>query len=392
MINTTRKRTKLELGGDAAFVLVIIAAYGVIFASGVLAYPISLLVIVLGLVFIAVGLFGWRHLIARPTALGKALYFFVQISLGAAIQYLCDGNAWLLFLPMAAHAVAIFPVGWSIFVCSLIFATLMMPFILYSSIRVLLSVGFNMIAALFFVFIFTRVAMNEEKARAEAERLATELEQANRKLREYAVKAEDLAVSKERTRMAREIHDGLGHHLTAINMQIKAALAVLDDNRESARGLLEKSQGLAQDALVEVRRSVAALRDDPAMDKPLSESLRDLLDDVRGSGIVAELTVVGKAVALPDWLNFALYRIAQEGLTNMRKHALASRVDLTLDYSEPGWVRLALGDNGVGSANTEGGFGLLGIRERVQLLNGRLDIQTDVGKGFCIDVAIPFGE
>jgi signal transduction histidine kinase len=84
-----------------------------------------------------------------------------------------------------------------------------------------------------------------------------------------------------------------------------------------------------------------------------------------------------------------LFRAAQEGLTNVRKHARASQVMLTLDYEAPGRVVLTVQDNGIGAAQAEGGFGLLGLRERVQLLGGDIHIDTAPGRGLSLSVAVP---
>ncbi len=112
---------------------------------------------------------------------------------------------------------------------------------------------------------------------------------------------------------------------------------------------------------------------------------------MRNTGIVTELEVAGEQQSLEKKVALALYRIAQEGLTNVRKHAHASRVDVLLDFSPSAEVRLEIKDNGVGATEITAtdGFGLVGIRERVHLLNGKLDIHTSMGKGFCLQVAVP---
>jgi signal transduction histidine kinase len=251
--------------------------------------------------------------------------------------------------------------------------------------------GLSILAAMIFVAVFTQIAVSEGKARAEVERLASELEESNRKQREYAAQVETLATVQERNRLAREIHDSLGHYLTAINMQIKAAQAVVEQDRTRALDALEKAQSLAQEALADVRRSVATLRAEPELDRPLPEALNSLLEECRSAGIVSEFTIAGECIPLSPQIDLALYRSAQEGLTNVRKHALASRVDLSLKYL-PTAVRLTVQDNGVGSANTEAQvdrFGLFGVRERIQLLGGKVDVQTNPGEGFKLVIEIP---
>ena len=116
--------------------------------------------------------------------------------------------------------------------------------------------------------------------------------------------------------------------------------------------------------------------------------LASLVTETQSNGIIAEFNVSGEPQALEDKVSLALYRVAQEGLTNVRRHARASRVDVLLDFKPTG-VRLKVKDNGVGAAETAGGFGLLGIRERMQLLGGKVEIRTGPGTGFCLSASVP---
>jgi signal transduction histidine kinase len=136
---------------------------------------------------------------------------------------------------------------------------------------------------------------------------------------------------------------------------------------------------------------VATLRESPISNRSLSEAIASLVKESQSSGIVTEFEVTGEPLALEDKVALALYRVVQEGLTNVRRHARASRVDVLLDY-QPGEVRLEVKDNGVGAAETARGFGLLGIRERMQLLGGTLEIHTGAGKGFCLIATVPMAD
>jgi signal transduction histidine kinase len=120
----------------------------------------------------------------------------------------------------------------------------------------------------------------------------------------------------------------------------------------------------------------------------LHEAIASLVEEVQSAGLVTEFKVAGEPQALSHKVALALYRTAQEGLTNVRRHARASRVDVLLDF-QPGEVRLEVKDNGVGAIQTTGGFGLLGVRERMKLLGGRVEIRTDAGKGFCLTASVP---
>jgi signal transduction histidine kinase len=246
--------------------------------------------------------------------------------------------------------------------------------------------------AVLFTLVFTLLAVSSERSRWEVQRLAGELSEANRKLRAYAVQAEELAATRERNRLAREIHDSLGHYLTVVNVQIEAARALQERDPTRMRDALAKAQSLTQEGLREIRGSVAALRASPLDNKPLAAALQQFVDESRAAGLAVELQVLGEARALSPQAALTLYRAGQEGLTNVRKHAQATAVRLALDYREAANVCLSVSDNGTGAANgadTATGFGLLGLRERTQLLGGTVRVQTAPGAGFALEVEIP---
>ena len=296
-------------------------------------------------------------------------------------------------LPLVSQAVLVLPRRWMVLVCTAIPLLLVLSAALAGSTG-LVQAAVSFAAAVGFVALFTQIAANERNARAEVETLAAQLGEANRKLREYAVQAEDLATMQERNRLARDIHDGLGHYLTVINIQLQAARAVMDSDPERARSALAHAQSLSQEALAEVRRSVAALRLSPTDARPLPDAIADLIKESRAAGIVTEFTMIGEQRPLSPQATLTLYRAVQEGLTNVRKHARASRADVTLDYRVAGSVRLCvhdngIGDNGIGDTDTGAGFGLLGLRERVHALGGTVAIETAPRQGFTLEVEVP---
>jgi signal transduction histidine kinase len=245
------------------------------------------------------------------------------------------------------------------------------------------------LAGVIFIMVFTQLAVSEEKARMEVERLLRDLGQANRRLRQFAIQAEELAITRERNRLAREIHDGLGHYLTTIHIQIQAANVIMSVDARRAREALEKAQSMTEEALTDVRRSVAALHSLPEESLPLDESIGKVLQNCETAGIATNLTLLGQPRLLSPQAQLTLYRAAQETVNNALKHARARKLDMTLDYSQPGTVRLLVADDGIGADNMEGGFGLLGLRERAHLLNGTLEIQTSSGKGFRLEISVP---
>ncbi|GAA1038759.1 hypothetical protein GCM10009557_55680 [Virgisporangium ochraceum] len=239
--------------------------------------------------------------------------------------------------------------------------------------------GLGLLAAAAFTAVVTRLLVREQQARVE-------MAEAHGRLRAYALQAETLAAAQERNRVARDIHDGLGHALTVVQMQIKAARAVIDD-AERADTVLAKAQNQAEEALREVRRSVSALRE-PAAPVPLPEALKALAEETSAAGVPTGLEVVGTVRSLPERAHESLFRAAQEGLTNVRRHAGATRADLTLDYTRPALVVLSVRDDGVGRAPDGQGFGLTGIRERAALAGGRMDLESVPGKGTTLSVEV----
>lgn len=205
---------------------------------------------------------------------------------------------------------------------------------------------------------------------------------------------QELAVVEERNRLAREIHDGLGHYLTATTMQIQGARALLENTEVAAQApaalnALSKAETLLQEALADVRRSVAALRAAPTENRPLPAAIGDLVAECRTiTKTDVQFDLLGTPRSLNSQIELTLYRVVQEGLTNARKYAQASLIKVTLWYDAE-TVCLSICDDGQGTVDPTGGFGLLGLRERVQLVGGQVNIRTAPQQGFRLEVEIP---
>jgi signal transduction histidine kinase len=232
--------------------------------------------------------------------------------------------------------------------------------------------------------------IQQQKERQHVEYLLSDLEDAHRQLRDYAARIENLAVAEERNRIARDIHDSLGHYLTAMTMHLQAAGKLVDSQPVQAAESIQKVEDMARESLAELRRAVAALRESPLDNLPLSEALANLVNDFSSSGVLAELQVEGEPRLLPAPLKTVLYRAAQEGLTNVHKHAHASSVTVALCFAEQ-VITLEVLDNGVGvGTGQSGGYGLLGLRERVQLEGGRLEAAGQPQGGFRLAIEVPY--
>ncbi|UFP96219.1 sensor histidine kinase [Gloeobacter morelensis] len=216
---------------------------------------------------------------------------------------------------------------------------------------------------------------------------------ANRQLRAYAQRIEDQATLQERNRIARDIHDSLGHSLTALNMQMEMALAWMPLAPQRAQGYLADAKRLGTASLQAVRQSVSALRSDPLHNRSLAQSLGELAGTFeQTTGIALDCRVALDAEPTPE-VGAAIFRIVQEGLTNICKHSGAKAVLLEV-FSRSDGVHLLLADDGSGFAPEENpsGFGLEGMRERALALGADLAIESTPGRGCHIRARFPLPE
>jgi signal transduction histidine kinase len=382
-------KTRFFSSGNIAFVIVVCASYAsattaIIYSRRpVPAWEVAVLVSV-GVAYIVVGTYGFGLCRRSGSLVARISYFVIQLLLAVTLILLrgSTGELSLILLPLAGQSALLLPLPGMIPICFLIYVTLVTPLIIRSRWVDAIAIALIYGTGIVFVVVFTRVAASEREAR-------TALAEANQLLRDHAVQVEELATTKERNRLAREIHDSLGHYLTVVNVQIGAAQAILELDRQRALDHLSNAQALTQEGLAEVRHSVAALRASPIESRPLPEALAKLAEQWTAAGLRAKLVVAGTTRPLTPQANLTLYRAAQEALTNVGKHAHASSVELNLDYRDERLIRLRIQDDGLGSANSEGGFGLLGVRERVQLLNGAVHVRGAAGEGFSLEVELP---
>ncbi|MFC2002112.1 histidine kinase, partial [Chloroflexota bacterium] len=202
----------------------------------------------------------------------------------------------------------------------------------------------------------------------------------------------EMAVLEERNRMAREIHDTLAQGFTGIVLQLEAAEQALGEDVTDAQVHLDRARRLARESLTEARRSVWALRPQTLEQLSLTKTLRqEVRKFIHESGVKANFNASGKRpVLLPDVEN-ALLRICQESLTNVKKHAQASQVEVNLAFEE-NVVRLRIQDNGIGfntEDSTKNRFGLISMGERARLLGGSIEIRGEKRKGTNLEVTIP---
>jgi two-component system NarL family sensor kinase len=200
-----------------------------------------------------------------------------------------------------------------------------------------------------------------------------------------------LARSEERARIAREIHDTLAQDLTGIGLDIEGALTYLDKDPSRARERLERALTTARGSLEEARRSVLNLRGGPTAGRSLPDALVALGRTFTADTGIQVQVECQNAAPVPEETEAELYRIAQEALANVRKHAQATRVRIELNASDAEVV-LTVRDDGVGYESRQepdDGYGLRGMRERVKLLNGHIRISGRQGRGTALTVRVP---
>jgi signal transduction histidine kinase len=218
--------------------------------------------------------------------------------------------------------------------------------------------------------------------------------------RARAARAEDerverarTAVADERTRIAHELHDVVGHSVSVMTVQASAARRLLKPHQEKEREALLVVEQTGREALAEMRRMVGVLRrpeEAPALaPQPSLDYLDKLVEHARESGLPVQLRIEGKPEQLPAGVDLTAYRIVQEGLTNAVKHARAEHAEVIVRYGD-GHVELTVSDDGPGGGDGDsGGHGLVGMRERVSVYGGEIEAGPLPGRGYRLHAKLP---
>ncbi|GCE50096.1 signal transduction histidine kinase [Thermosporothrix hazakensis] len=337
-------------------------------------------------------------LIDRVGGKMRTLLLLLLTLLSAAILVLALFGLGLNWLTAAACVgIATAVVGW--------FALLVIAGLGLTGILVMVFLGGSLalgdlgsfLISLFFSFALVKVMRQLIEAHKYSQKLTEALKQshqelieANEQLQQYAEKVEEWSTMRERNRIAREIHDSVGHSLTLLAVQLETAIKLEERGDPSLRQELYEARRVAGECLADVRRSVAALR--PGTKELLADMVRRLVSEFevvnKGCEVALdldELTVEPKAEQ-----KGTLYRCAQEALTNISKHSRANKVLLLLRTDEE-QAELTVLDNGDGGgiAISSSGFGLQGMRERVEELQGTFRTGAEPGRGWRVEVRLP---
>jgi signal transduction histidine kinase len=259
---------------------------------------------------------------------------------------------------------------------------------------VLYDIGFNL---LFFLsaYFFGNLAWLSARRKAELEHNAAELRRSQERNTHGAIVA-------ERVRIARDLHDVVAHHVSVMGVQAGAARRVLDTDPELSRAALMTVEETARTAVGELRGLLGVLRaEDPPETEPLSatpglDQLPDLVASARSTGLRVEHGVYGDPRPVPDGVALSVYRVVQEALTNVVRHAGARTADVRVRYLDHA-LEVEITDDGRGAAGTtdnttDTGFGLLGMRERVAVHGGDLEAGPRRDKGYRVRATLPIEE
>lgn len=243
----------------------------------------------------------------------------------------------------------------------------------------------------FMVFITIAVFFNYSRMLSEEkeklDRLNNELLNANKLLEEKNKKIKELAIFEERNRIAREIHDSVGHHLTGLVMNLDFCEKIAAGKPSMAAEQISKCRMLAKDCLSEIRRSVKALKPVAVESNNLMSSLNELVTgSMEKFSIDVALKISGEVYITKPEFDAAVYRACQEAVTNSVRHGNSTNIQIDIEYGEKEFV-LSVSDNGKGCQKINMGSGLTGMKERFEQFDGV--VEFDSVHGFSIKITVP---
>lgn len=244
----------------------------------------------------------------------------------------------------------------------------------------------------FFAAVMAQMTRLQLEARTRSMLYAQQLREVNRQLEARLVEARRMAIARERVRMAREIHDGLGHHLTAVIVELQNAEALAGEEPDAAAAHVRRALEVIRAAM---RSSAEMVETLDRFDRPLPRAIQDLVTRwMQTTGTPVILRVDGEGGDLPAAARMTVFRTVQESLTNIQKHARPTRVEITLTRL-PDRVTLRVVNDDLGRSDraeaVRSGFGLVGLRERAQALNGEFDAGPRSEGGFQVSLSLPIG-
>jgi len=320
-------------------------------------------------------------------------YIIIQGGLALLICSISNNTAmtFVLFMALIGEAVGLFSLTRQGLLAGVYYLLLLTVNLLqiggWNTSRTLLL---GTIPMVIFVVIYVTLYMRQSNAREKALSLAAELENANRQLSEYAAQVEDLTIANERQRMARELHDTLSQGLAGLILQLEAADAHLIANRnDKAQSIIISAMEQARFTLADARRAIDDLRQ-PSLDD-LESALRREIDRFSNATGIPIHFYADQTPPLPAPVKETLIRAVAESLSNIAQHAEAQNVEVHVRVKDK-TISVTIKDDGQGFdalSIPSGHYGILGIKERILLINGNLEIQSENGKGTVLKIEIP---
>jgi signal transduction histidine kinase len=373
---------------DTTDVLLNIAAYVTVVLVGVVGWfavpdpGARWVVLALLVAFVLLNTYYDRH----PSPRHVHAYLGAQTVLVVGLYFLEKEEASLfnvLYFVLSAQAMVCLPprqaIPWIVVFCLITGVTAVLTYGGVGILYVLPNFG-----GYAFFGTFGKALRDAQRAHQESQRLLEELRAAQGQL-------QHLAVAEERNRLSRELHDSLGHRLTVAVVQLEGAQRLIPTEPERAARMTGAMREQLKEALTDLRNTVAALRAPLEDDVPLGPALKRLAQTFQeGTGLTVRLSLPSALPPLPHSRRLALYRAAQESLTNAQRHAAARHVLLELILND-GFVTLTASDDGKGfpSEIDSGGLGLNGLRERAAQLGGSLDLATGPDGGAQLRFSLP---
>ncbi|AWD86161.1 MULTISPECIES: sensor histidine kinase [Bacillus] len=234
------------------------------------------------------------------------------------------------------------------------------------------------------IYLFRNVLL--EKAKIQT--LNKELQSVNTKLKNYSQKIQELTISKERTRIAQELHDSLGHYLIALTMNLEFADKIVSKNPSEAKQVINKSHDLSKECIINLREAVALLND-PAPQKGLLKSINEIFENFQQTNeIKFELDMDNKVESADPDIKNCLYKTVQESITNGIKHGNATFFSIRIRKSFEK-ISISITDNGTGCSEINKSNGIKGIEKRFAALGGEVDFHSGLDSGFTVEAVIP---
>lgn len=309
--------------------------------------------------------------LAASIIMGGILYYLVDGYLEVYLYVVMAEIPWIINkrAVKALYALNVFTI---LFVSYCRFPTLESIGVLEAIREYSMGVVFKLLMVSFFsVSIFSHVALVVER----------------NKVLKLNKEIEELTITKERNRIAQDIHDNLGHSLVALNMNLDVTRNIIDEDKDKAKELLEKCQFLVKDSMNSLRKAVYTLKEED-LSQGLKNALQSLIHNINDTSNINIINNWDEKVEdTPFEHKSIIYAIIKEGLTNCIKHSKCSEININLHVKDR--VQLRIKDNGIGCDNFIKGNGLKGIEERINRISGYIEYKTKEGQGFEILVVLP---